>query len=316
MRALRRAEQRARERLAADARTAELAHAVFEHVPDGLSNHGWRVRSERLDCFVRLAREGTHELGADHRAECFVLHEVARAGIAPPVVRCDPAQQLLVTRWIESQPTGGTLRRGSGSRRLAAVAARLVELHRLAPPRATRSVDFARQASQLERAAQLQGSDAPLQATATAAFAALAATRENAVLCHHDLHARNLLFAPAGQLWLIDWEYAGLNDPVYDLASYARQHDLPAAQRQRLLQAYRHAGGRSVDPARLEWACWTFDYVQWLWYRAAPIATDAATIDAAAMERHALALEASLRRRARNLLRCNNRQSTAGNARV
>jgi thiamine kinase-like enzyme len=348
--ALRHAEERARQRLSADARTAELAGAVFEPVPDGLSNHGWRVRTARLDCFVRLARDGTQQLGADPHAECVVLREVARAGIAPPIVRCDPGAQLLVTQWIESagasgagsrasglsgksvtrqdaecEPTGTYLRRLLPGRsrsprgrdeRTIAVAARLAELHALVPPPATRAVDFATQARQLEHTAGLEGSGALLQSAAAVAFDALAAAPQDRALCHHDLHALNMLFDADGRLWLIDWEYAGLNDPVYDLASYVRQHGLPRAQRLHLLDAYRHAGGRAIDPARLEWACWTFDYVQWLWYRAAPLATDAGTTDALAMERRALALQASLRRRARNLLRCNNPQSAFDNARV
>jgi thiamine kinase-like enzyme len=39
---------------------------------------------------------------------------------------------------------------------------------------------------------------------------------ENLVLCHNDPYHLN--FLDDGGLWLIDWEYAGMGDPLYDLA--------------------------------------------------------------------------------------------------
>lgn len=38
--------------------------------------------------------------------------------------------------------------------------------------------------------------------------------------CHNDLVAENLVKDEAGRLYLIDWEYAGRNDPMWDLASH------------------------------------------------------------------------------------------------
>lgn len=38
------------------------------------------------------------------------------------------------------------------------------------------------------------------------------------VLCHNDVYAPNFLLSNDQKLYLIDWEYAGLNDPAYDVA--------------------------------------------------------------------------------------------------
>lgn len=37
------------------------------------------------------------------------------------------------------------------------------------------------------------------------------------VLCHNDLNPKNIMF-DSDRAWLIDWESAGLNDPLFDLA--------------------------------------------------------------------------------------------------
>ena len=40
------------------------------------------------------------------------------------------------------------------------------------------------------------------------------------VLCHNDTYEPNFLSTKDGDLYLIDWEYAGLNDPANDLACF------------------------------------------------------------------------------------------------
>ncbi|AHF61085.1 hypothetical protein P344_03940 [Spiroplasma mirum ATCC 29335] len=44
----------------------------------------------------------------------------------------------------------------------------------------------------------------------------------NAVLCHNDLTSDNFIFI-ANRLYLIDYEYAMLNDPLFDIASFASE---------------------------------------------------------------------------------------------
>jgi thiamine kinase len=111
--------------------------------------------------------------------------------------------------------------------------------------------------------------DARLAARADEMFARLERTEACQTLCHDDLHHLNVL-DDGGRLTLIDWEYGGLGDPIFDLASFVSYHELDAGTRARLWQAY--AG--PADPKRFADALWTFDYVQWLWYRVTGMASD------------------------------------------
>lgn len=45
--------------------------------------------------------------------------------------------------------------------------------------------------------------------------------------CHNDTVPENFLVAPNGATYLIDWEYAGMNDPNWDVAAYILESKLP-----------------------------------------------------------------------------------------
>lgn len=61
--------------------------------------------------------------------------------------------------------------------------------------------------------------------------------RVNLAFCHNDMVAANFIDTPE-KLWLIDWDYAGFNSPLFDLSNLATNNDLSQVQEQWLLQSY------------------------------------------------------------------------------
>ncbi|EEW26051.1 phosphotransferase [Rhodobacter ferrooxidans] len=57
------------------------------------------------------------------------------------------------------------------------------------------------------------------------------------VFGHNDLLPANFLH-DGTRLWLIDWDYAGFNSPLFDLGGLAANNGLSEAQEGRMLQAY------------------------------------------------------------------------------
>ncbi|MCW8822120.1 MAG: phosphotransferase family protein [Sulfurovum sp.] len=56
------------------------------------------------------------------------------------------------------------------------------------------------------------------------------------VLCHNDLNPHNILFTQT--IKLIDWEYAGMNDRYFDLASVCVEFDLTKEDEEHFLRSY------------------------------------------------------------------------------
>lgn len=58
---------------------------------------------------------------------------------------------------------------------------------------------------------------------------------------HNDLLAANFL-DDGKRLWLIDWDYAGFNTPLFDLGGLASNNEFSQAQEEAMLEAYFEAG--------------------------------------------------------------------------
>jgi thiamine kinase-like enzyme len=70
------------------------------------------------------------------------------------------------------------------------------------------------------------------------------------VFGHNDLLPANLI-DDGSRLWLVDWEYAGFNTPLFDLGGLASNAGMSERERSALLAAYY---GRAPDPALLRQA--------------------------------------------------------------
>src|SRR5512143_1187438 len=80
--------------------TRALADGRVTRIEGGLSNRAWRLDANGECWFVRLGHPQAARLGVDRRSECVMLRTVAAAGLAPAVHVCEPAEGLLVTRFI------------------------------------------------------------------------------------------------------------------------------------------------------------------------------------------------------------------------
>jgi thiamine kinase len=256
------AEVELRRRLRDCAATRELADGRVEPIEGGLSNRAWRLDAAGGAWFARLGHPGAASLGVDRASECVLLRAAAAAGLSPEVLACEPATDLLVIRFVGGAswqaadvPVEANLRR---------VAALLRRLHALPVPAGVQTVSYSQQARRLAAGLPTLADEEILHERAERVFTRLDGRGFTPALCHHDLHHLNLL-DDGRRLWLVDWEYGGLGDPLMDLAGFLAMHELAPAPTEFFLEAY-----GVLPPAErtlVEAARWVFDYVQWLWYR-------------------------------------------------
>ncbi len=84
--------------------------------------------------------------------------------------------------------------------------------------------------------------------------------------CHNDLVSENFIKDINGKVYLIDWEYSGMNDPMWDFAAIFLESDFSEESRTYVLERY---SGHSVTSVMLEkifiyqilmdilWSIWT-----------------------------------------------------------
>jgi thiamine kinase-like enzyme len=102
----------------------------------------------------------------------------------------------------------------------------------------------------LDRRGQEHRGLAEAIADAQEARAALAANPPPLRPCHCDTTGANMLDT-GDRVWLIDWEYSGMNDPMWDLAYLSLQAGLDPHLDEVLLAAYFDRPADPVEAARM-----------------------------------------------------------------
>jgi thiamine kinase len=200
----------------------------------GSVNQSWRVQTGIGDYVLRIAGGAQRAPGVDRRFELAVHRRAAEFLLAPEVVASDIRAGMMVTRFCDGRAwteldfsDGGQLRRlGEQLNHLHRIPADLAESTAFAPLRLAKLyADLAlNRAAATHSRQQLEA----LVAEVGPAQQVLELSGQR-VLVHGDMTAGNLL--DDGRLWLIDWEYAQVTDPVYDLAALwyyhptSRQHE-------------------------------------------------------------------------------------------
>lgn len=234
-------------------------------LPGGIANRSWLIEAADCKLVLRVPVAATAELGVDRVSEHAVLLAAAGAGLAAPLVYFDAGSGLMLAEFLAGRVWTRT--DTHDERCVRRLAASLKRLHAVEPPAAARRLDYAELLASYRRSLDTTHG---LRNRASAAFDGDADRRlerlrgqaQPAVLCHNDVHRRNIVDGKS--LWLIDWEYAAVGDGRYDLASFACYHELDAGERQFLLESY--DGPQAKGLARtFDIYCWLFDYMHLLW---------------------------------------------------
>ena len=239
---------------------------VVGRLADGPTNASYLAERDGERFVVRLDKAEAVALGLNRENERTVSAAIAAAGLAPDYLHFDVAAGVSLRPFID----GRTLRRDDllDPATLARLATVLRRLHRL-PPVGTR---FDPAAAARRYAAQL----GTLRASELARRVedAVAATQRHPAqpaLCHNDLVAENMLGTAEQGILLIDWEYAAVGDPLFDLAVVARHHDLGERLSLDFLTAYLQVSATEAEAQRFALQCSLYDALLELWnLRVAP----------------------------------------------
>ena len=213
-----------------------LGPLAGEPVPltGGITNHNFRVSMGGTDYVVRVHGRDTDLLGIDRQAERLAGEAAAEIGIAPALVAA--FDDCLVTRFVDSDAVGPA----EAAEHLQQIASALLSFHRSSAVLPSRFwvPDLLEQYAALVRARHVKLPREYGHATAVAAEIAAAVPLRRSCPCHNDLLAGNIIRARGGELLIVDWEYAGMGHPCFDLGNLSVNNDFSDADDERLLYAY------------------------------------------------------------------------------
>lgn len=202
----------------------------------GITNENYRVEVDGEAFVVRLGGQDTELLGIERARECAAATVAAGLGVGPEVVWALPEAAVLVTRFVAGRTLGADdLRRPDVVGRVATALRRVHD----GPPipgvfSAFRTVEAYRDTAATHGVALPPALDDWL---ALGRRIEAARGPAPAVPCHNDLLAAN--FVDDGErLWILDWEYAAMGDPYFDLGNLAANGELGPAEERQLLERY------------------------------------------------------------------------------
>ncbi len=204
----------------------------------GLTNRVYRVADASREVVLRLPGKGT-EAYIDRAAEAVNARAAAAAGVSPPVLHFGDDGVMLTGYVAGVTMSPATFARRDGAVERAARAFR--HLH-------TRSARFAGRfelfamiddylALLAKHGATLPDGYHDVVAEAGAVRAALDRAAVPLAPCHCDPLCENFLDTGT-RMWIVDWEYAGNNDPMWDLGDLSVEGAFTEAMDARLLTAY------------------------------------------------------------------------------
>lgn len=210
---------------------------VIEPLAGGITNHNYLVRAAQSLYVARVCAERSL-LGIDRRNEVRCQRHAAHLGIAPPVVHEEAGiliSEYLVARTMapaEVRDVDWLVRLAKTLRVLHASWDRITgELLYFCPFQTVRTY----YGHALKLGADLPSELEELVADVCQLSQELAPFRPT--LCHNDLLAANLL-DDGEKIWIVDWEYSGMGNPWFDLASVSSNSALSAEEERLFLTAY------------------------------------------------------------------------------
>lgn len=215
----------------------------------GLTNMVFRLGEYCL----RLPGRGTEEY-INRQNETVAAQAAAAVGVSPEILYVDRETGEMVSRFVEGAVTmspeafrtmpGAPGRAGVAFRKLhdsGAVFPARFELFAMIDEYlgilSTKDVDLPEGYHDILREAE-------------SVRAALNAHPLPNVACHCDPLCENFLDT-GNRMWMVDWEYCGMNDPMWDLADLSVEGEFDAAQDEEMIAAYFGGAPTSVERGRI-----------------------------------------------------------------
>ena len=234
----------------------------------GMTNHSYKItRSDGQEYLVRLPGEGTEEMiNRDDERKSTEL--ACKLDIDAPLLYFDGIGRKVMRFIHDPQPMSEAVMRRPENRRQAA---RI--FHRLHSSGVDTGVRFEvfEMADLYEKIISKAGTsfyDDYEEVRRTVMDIKAAVDLENGIRkvpCHNDSLMGNWVLDGNGRLYLIDWEYSGMNEAMWDLSCLSIEAEYSASDDEGLLKDYFERDATTAEKKYLIAAKLYVDYLWTLW---------------------------------------------------
>lgn len=218
----------------------------------GLTNLVFRVDYQAKPYCLRLPGSGTEEY-IDRKIEAHNAHAAARAGVSPQVLFAQPETGIMVSDFLDGFETMTPQIFASKPGAAARAGKAFAKLHNSGETFQFRFELFAMIDEYLgilsKKTVEFPDGYHDVLNESQAVREALDKHPAKLAPCHCDPLCENFL-DDGKTMWIIDWEYSGMNDPLWDLGDLSVEGGFADAQDIEMLNAYFPGGPGEAEMGR------------------------------------------------------------------
>ena len=210
-----------------------------EVLSGGISNHNYTCFVDDQKYVLRVPGEGT-DVFIDRANERNATMATAKIGVSPEVLSVIQPEDAMVLPFVD----GGVMNQqkvAADDDKIIKITNVLKKVHTEAVfDNATYVFDMIRKYT---RWARDKNAFFPhdfdwMQKIVDRIEKAMDRRKPELAACHNDVLSENFILDDTGKMWLLDWEYGGMNDPFFDLGDFAVEHPLTCKQEELIIRTY------------------------------------------------------------------------------
>lgn len=233
----------------------------------GMSNKNFKVTLKGKSYVLRVPGNGSEGM-VERSNEEFNAFEACRLGVNPPIRYFNPLTGIKFADFVENAETltAATVQRHENMRKIAEIY-RTVHNSRI---RLKNEFNLFQEIDKYDRLIEKAGAVMyegweEVRPKVMALEGYLNSLGVDLKPCHNDALYENFIKAQDGTIYLIDWEYSGMNDPMADFAALFIEAGFEGENEDYILERY--FGGEIPEYAKEKILCyeilWDYLWAQW-----------------------------------------------------
>ena len=206
----------------------------------GMSNKNFRVNFKGRSYVLRVPGNGSDGM-VERSNEEFNALEGCKMGVNPEIRYFDSRTGIKLADYVENAETlnAGTIQRHDNLRKIAEIYHKIHDAHIRLKNEFNLFQEIEKYDKLLEkvRANMYEGWD-DFKPKLMSLESRLNAIGIEMTPCHDDAVPQNFIKAEDGTIYLIDWEYSGMNDPMADFAALFLESEFPEETQDYFLDKY------------------------------------------------------------------------------